>query len=171
MEKVYGAVVLLSAESYPLALEGRKREITLTDWILRNYSGNSALVVEAGTRDAKRAQLTFRTLEIRDGKALLEIHLLTGRHHQIRVQMAHAGMLLFRRQKVRRTGSPEEGKTAQKNKERRTGGPCACALPGCASRIPRAERRMRVYGHRTGFSFRWKSALCRCRWGKVFKHT
>ena len=94
MEKIYRAVVLLSAESYPLVLEGRKREITLTDWILRDYSGNSSLVVEEGTRDAKRAQLTFRTLEVKDGRAMLEIRLHTGRHHQIRVQMAHAGMPL-----------------------------------------------------------------------------
>ena len=29
------------------------------------------------------------------GYALAEIHLATGRHHQIRVQMAHAGLPLF----------------------------------------------------------------------------
>ena len=34
MEKIYRAVVLLDREAYPLALEGRKREILLTDWIL-----------------------------------------------------------------------------------------------------------------------------------------
>ena len=94
MEKVYRAVVLITGEAYPLALEGRKREVLLTDWILRDYSNNTALVAEEGARDAKRAQLTFRTLEIKDGKAMVEIRLHTGRHHQIRVQMAHAGMPL-----------------------------------------------------------------------------
>lgn len=144
MEKVYRAVVLLSAESYPLALEGRKREITLTDWILRDYSGNSALVVEAGTRDAKRAQLTFRTLEIRDGKALLEIQLHTGRHHQIRVQMAHAGMPLSGDRKYggqdERSGAGQD--CAEQNKERRTGGPlCLCAAR-LRFRHPQSGKRM-----------------------------
>ena len=94
MEKVYIAAADLSADAFPLALEGRKREVTLTDWILRDYSDNTAHVVEEGAKDAKRAELTFQTLEIKGAKALLEIRLHTGRHHQIRVQMAHAGMPL-----------------------------------------------------------------------------
>ena len=92
MEKIYRAVVMLFPEAYPLALEGRKRDVTLTDWILRDFAGNTALVAEEGARGAKRAVLTFRTLEIKGARALVEIRLYTGRHHQIRVQMAHAGM-------------------------------------------------------------------------------
>ncbi len=94
MEKIYIAKVELSGAAYPLALEGRKREILLTDWILRDYAGNRSLIVAEGERDAKRASLSFRTLEIQGSRALLEIRLYTGRHHQIRAQMAHAGMPL-----------------------------------------------------------------------------
>ena len=107
MEKIYRAVVMLSGDSFPLALEGRKRAVTLTDWILRDYSNNTALVVEEGAKGAKRAELTFRTLEIKDLRALTEIRLLTGRHHQIRVQMAHAGMPLAGDRKYGAAG-PEE---------------------------------------------------------------
>lgn len=108
MEKVYRAVVLISGEAYPLALEGRKREVMLTDWILRDYSNNTALAAEEGARGAKRAQLTFRTLEIKDGKAMVEIRLHTGRHHQIRVQMAHAGMPLAGDRKYGDPGTEEK---------------------------------------------------------------
>ena len=94
MEKIYHAAVVLSGDAYPLALEGRKRDVTLTDWILRDYANNTALITEEGAKDAKRAELTFRTLEIKGSRALVEIRLHTGRHHQIRVQMAHAGMPL-----------------------------------------------------------------------------
>ena len=128
MEKVYRAAVLLSGDSFPLALEGRKREITLTDWILRDYSNNTSLVVEEGARDAKQAQLAFRTLEVRDGRALVEIRLYTGRHHQIRVQMAHAGMPLV--------GDRKYGNAS--GEDRRL---CLCAARLCF-RHPKNGRRM-----------------------------
>lgn len=128
MEKIYRAVVRLSAEAYPLALEGRRREVTLTDWILRDYSNNTALVVEEGAADAKRAQLTFRTLEIKDGKAMVEIRLHTGRHHQIRVQMAHAGMPL--------AGDRKYGDASQEDRRL-----CLCAAR-LSFRHPRNGRRM-----------------------------
>ena len=134
MEKIYRAVVLLSAESYPLVLEGRKKEITLTDWILRDYSGNSSLVVEEGTRDAKRAQLTFRTLEVKDGRAMLEIRLHTGRHHQIRVQMAHAGMPLAGDRKY---GGPDKASGAEPG----AGPLCLCAAR-LSFRHPQNRKRM-----------------------------
>lgn len=95
MEKVYQAVVCLNSSSYPLAVEGMKREVTLTDWLGRDRSSNTAYIAAEGERDAKRAELVFRTVWIREGHALLEIRLHTGRHHQIRVQMAHAGMPLL----------------------------------------------------------------------------
>ena len=128
MEKVYRAAVLLSGDSFPLALEGRKREITLTDWILRDYSGNTAMVVEEGVRDAKKAQLYFRTLEMKDGRAMVEIRLLTGRHHQIRVQMAHAHMPLAGDRKYG-GGAGEDGRL------------CLCAARLCFTH-PGSGRRM-----------------------------
>jgi len=54
--------------------------------------------VAAGTSGAKKAVLSYELLETREVQGqkrnLLEICLDTGRHHQIRVQMAYAGMPL-----------------------------------------------------------------------------
>ena len=138
MEKIYRAVVMLSQESFPLALRGRKEEITLTDWILRDYAGNTALIVEEGTKDAKRAQLTFRTLEIKGTKAMLEIRLHTGRHHQIRVQMAHAGMPLAGDRKYGSAAGPEDGSL------------CLCAAR-LGFRHPKTGKRM-TFEVQPGFS-------------------
>ena len=44
-----------------------------------------------GTPDAKRALLSYRTLATREGLSLLAVTLLTGRSHQIRVQLAAVG--------------------------------------------------------------------------------
>lgn len=92
MEKAYQALVCPDAVSYPLAIEGMKKEVRLVDWLGRDRSTNMAFIALEGEKDAKRAELTFRTVWIRDSRALLEIHLYTGRHHQIRIQMAHAHM-------------------------------------------------------------------------------
>ncbi len=81
-------------EKYYLALVTDRElpeEATLTDYLLKDSRTNLSRIVPEGTRDAKKAVLRFRKIET-DGKlALVKIHLLTGRHHQIRAQMAHHG--------------------------------------------------------------------------------
>ncbi len=94
MEKVYQALVCLDGASYPMAIEGMKKEVMLVDWLGRDRSSNTAYIAAEDEPEAKRAELVFRTLQIKESRALLEIHLHTGRHHQIRIQMAHAGMPL-----------------------------------------------------------------------------
>ena len=64
----------------------------LTDYLLRDGRTNTSAVVESSTPGAKRAELSYEVLEQKNGRAVLRIHLGTGRHHQIRVQLAHAGM-------------------------------------------------------------------------------
>ena len=63
-----------------------------TDYLLRDGRTNTSAVVESSTPGAKRAELSYEVLEQKNGRAVLRIHLGTGRHHQIRVQLAHAGM-------------------------------------------------------------------------------
>ncbi|MBQ6471804.1 MAG: RluA family pseudouridine synthase [Victivallales bacterium] len=64
---------------------------TLTDWLV--HDSHCARVVPAGTPGAREATLEWRTMERRkDGSALLHILLGTGRYHQIRAQLAYAGM-------------------------------------------------------------------------------
>lgn len=60
----------------------------LVDYLLKE--GNLAKVVSQGTSGAKKAVLQYKVLESGD-ISRLDIHIDTGRFHQIRVQLAHAG--------------------------------------------------------------------------------
>lgn len=65
----------------------------LEDYLVRNQKLNKSFVTQGNTRpDAKLASLDYRVLaSSRGGYHLLEIELHTGRHHQIRCQLAHIG--------------------------------------------------------------------------------
>ena len=63
----------------------------LHDQILRIEADHSSIVVPEGTEGAKAASLCFETASMKKGLSLLDIELHTGRHHQIRVQLSHAG--------------------------------------------------------------------------------
>ena len=92
------------------------KKATLTDWLKKDSRTNSSSVVAEGTVGAKKAILSYEVLET--GKSqeengiqgcgernLIRICLDTGRHHQIRVQMAHAGMPLVGDRKY----NPDQG--------------------------------------------------------------
>lgn len=64
---------------------------TLSDYLLKDGKTNTSRVVNAAEPGGKEAVLEYEVLETRKDKQLLKIHLLTGRHHQIRVQLSHAG--------------------------------------------------------------------------------
>ena len=68
-----------------------KKSGNLEDYLLRDGKTNTSKVVSSQTNGAKRAELFYEVLEQNETKALLKIKLATGRHHQIRVQMANAG--------------------------------------------------------------------------------
>lgn len=65
---------------------------TLTDYLLKDGNTNLSKVVKEGTKEAKKAELNYEVLDIIETDAGLFsyvlIELKTGRHHQIRVQMA-----------------------------------------------------------------------------------
>lgn len=74
----------------------------LTDFLKKDGKTNTSAVVNAGMNGAKKAVLDYEVLqEIEDERTesgkrvLVKIILGTGRHHQIRVQMSHAGMALL----------------------------------------------------------------------------
>ncbi len=87
MEKYYRAVVV--AQDRPL-IPGETGD--LTDYLLRDGRTNYSRVAEASVKGAKQAILHYQVLRARPGMAELWILLKTGRHHQIRVQLAHANM-------------------------------------------------------------------------------
>ena len=69
------------------------------DYLKKSVDGNYSQVVDKGENDAKRAELSFETLktvETEEGVlSHVRIHLLTGRHHQIRVQFSSHGLPLY----------------------------------------------------------------------------
>lgn len=71
----------------------------LQDYILRDSHTQTAKIVTADVVGAQKAVLHYRIVTAVKGCVLYAIHIDTGRFHQIRVQMAHAGMPLLGDQK------------------------------------------------------------------------
>ena len=70
----------------------------LEGWLNRNEQQNKSYIVAPGTAprparfpEAKLARLDYRYLQSTDRYHLVEVDLLTGRHHQIRCQLSHLG--------------------------------------------------------------------------------
>lgn len=82
IRKTYWAIV----QSPPPTPEGR-----IENYLLRNEQQNKSFVVKPNTQNAKRAVLTYQTIAQSERYTLLEINLETGRHHQIRCQLAAIG--------------------------------------------------------------------------------
>lgn len=66
-------------------------EGTLTDWLTRNERQNKSYAHDREVAGAKKAILKYKVRSVSDNYMLLEVTLLTGRHHQIRCQLAHMG--------------------------------------------------------------------------------
>ena len=85
------------SKTYEAAVYGQPAQSggTLEDMLLEDRRSNVTKVAAAGTPKARRAVLSYETEAVlrREEQCwtLLRIHLLTGRRHQIRVQLAHAG--------------------------------------------------------------------------------
>ena len=63
----------------------------LTHWLTRNEKQNKSYAYNHEVEGSKKAQLRYRTLGQGEHYDLLEVQLLTGRHHQIRCQLAAVG--------------------------------------------------------------------------------
>lgn len=66
-------------------------EATLTDWLTRNERQNKSYAHNREVPGAKNAVLSYKVRSMSDNYMLLEVRLMTGRHHQIRCQLAHMG--------------------------------------------------------------------------------
>ncbi|WP_308396954.1 RluA family pseudouridine synthase [Prevotella sp.] len=66
-------------------------EATLTDWLTRNERQNKSYAHNREVPGAKKAMLSYKVRSMSDNYMLLEVRLMTGRHHQIRCQLAHMG--------------------------------------------------------------------------------
>lgn len=82
IEKTYLAVVKNLPE---------KEEEELHHFLLKKGKSNKSIVVEEGVKGSKEAILSYKVIGKSDTYHLLEINLLTGRHHQVRAQLAAIG--------------------------------------------------------------------------------
>jgi len=83
VKKIYWALV----DAMPPATEG-----TLTHWLVRNEKQNKSVAHNKEVQQSKKAVLHYKLLKSFDHYHLLEIDLITGRHHQIRAQLAAIGL-------------------------------------------------------------------------------
>ncbi len=67
-------------------------EATLDNWLVRNEKQNKSYAYDHEVPNSKHALLRYKVVARSDSYTLLAVDLLTGRHHQIRCQLAHAGM-------------------------------------------------------------------------------
>ena len=67
-------------------------EATLVDWLRRDLRHRRMHITTSSDLDSQEARLTFKTIRRVTGAVLVEIELLTGRKHQIRVQFSHHGL-------------------------------------------------------------------------------
>lgn len=85
VEKVYHALV---------ETEPNRPEATLRHFLKKNQSQNKSYPVASKTAGAKEAVLTYKLIGRSDRYYLLEVRLQTGRHHQIRAQLAANGTII-----------------------------------------------------------------------------
>ena len=82
IQKTYWAIV----QGCPKQAEGR-----IENWLIRNEEQNKSYIAKPNANNAKKAILYYRTLVRGENYTLLEVNLETGRHHQIRCQLAAIG--------------------------------------------------------------------------------
>lgn len=68
-----------------------KTEGTLIHWLKKNPKNNKSTAYIKEVEGSKKAILHYQTKQILDNFYLLEVDLETGRHHQIRTQLASIG--------------------------------------------------------------------------------
>ena len=80
--KTYWAIV----EEKPPREDGQ-----LVNWLKKNQEKNRSRAYDIEVKDSKKAELTYRLMGRSKHYYYIEVHPKTGRHHQIRVQLAHLG--------------------------------------------------------------------------------
>ena len=91
VHKTYWAIVPSRKEE-----GGKRKEITdewhtLEHWLVRNEKQNKSYAYDHERPNAKKAILRYRAIGQSERYTLLEVNLMTGRHHQIRCQLAAMG--------------------------------------------------------------------------------
>ena len=69
----------------------KQNEGTLVNYLVRNEKQNKSFAYSTEKPNSKRAELNYKVIGKSDNYTLLEVNLITGRHHQIRCQLAAMG--------------------------------------------------------------------------------
>lgn len=73
----------------------KDRRATLVNYLKKDEQNNVVTIAPQSEEGAKRAELTYNVLEHNERFSLLHVKLLTGRSHQIRVQLAYMKHPIF----------------------------------------------------------------------------
>lgn len=99
-------------KKYLVIVNGKfeEKKGTLKDYLLKNERLNKSRVVEEGTKNSKYAELDYEVLKYdkEQNLSLLKIDLLTGRHHQIRVQLSSRDHSIYGDAKYNGRGSARQ---------------------------------------------------------------
>ena len=104
-EKIFKKKYLAVVDGY-----FKEKEGSLEDYLYKDERNNISRVVNKEKKNSKLAKLDYKELVYNEVKdlSLLEINLHTGRHHQIRVQLANAGHSIFGDQKNGKRGQGKQ---------------------------------------------------------------
>ena len=90
-------------KEYLVVVDGKleQEKGIMEDYLLKNEKTNTSQVVDKETKNSKKAQLEYEVLKYREDNniSLVKVKLLTGRHHQIRVQFSSRGHSIYGDQK------------------------------------------------------------------------
>ena len=93
MMKIIEGVDKEFKKTYYAIVEGNPKEGTFKDYLNKDEKNNTSYVT---TNDiGKESILKYTTIKTKDGLSLVKINLLTGRHHQIRVQFSSRNYPLY----------------------------------------------------------------------------
>lgn len=82
IQKIYWAIV----KNRPEPETGQ-----LTHWLIKNPKNNKSTAYDTEKKGTKKAELNYKLIDQSKDYHLVEVELLTGRHHQIRAQLAKIG--------------------------------------------------------------------------------
>ena len=148
--KTKNAAAALSSQPcrLPMRLSTSRRKpssLSFVDYLKKSVDGNYSQVVDKGITGAKRAELTLEALRfLEEGPnggplTLLRIQLETGRHHQIRVQLAAHGMPVY--------GDARYGRGEK--------GPLALCAVSLSFLHPRTKKKMEFHMEPSDGAFAW----------------
>ena len=81
-------------KTYYAVVENKPKEKdTLTNFLYKDEKTNTSYVTDESK--GKKSILEYTRISTKDNLSLVKINLLTGRHHQIRVQFSHNGYPLY----------------------------------------------------------------------------